>query len=65
MFLGNICVYATRIGELLFFILFRLINFESFWQHGPDKHLNMPRDGTVHELTRNVSVNVNHLSKQV
>ena len=25
-----------------------------FLQHGPDKHSNMPSDGTVHELTRNV-----------
>ncbi len=25
-----------------------------FFQHGPDKHSNMPSDGTVHELTRNV-----------
>ena len=26
-----------------------------FLQHAPDKHSNMPSDGTVHELTRNVS----------
>ena len=25
------------------------------FQHGSDKHSNMPSDGTVHELTRNVS----------
>lgn len=31
---------------------------DSFRQHGPDKHLNMPKDGTVHELTRNVSISV-------
>ncbi|KXJ21992.1 Exocyst complex component 7 [Exaiptasia diaphana] len=53
--------FPTLIWNLELTVSRGLEEFADGIKHGPDKHSNMPKDGTVHELTRNTLIFMDQL----